>query len=160
MTRTLSSPPRLRSSYVRAGLGALPVIGKSGGDVPDIELALPGVEVDRGHLAKYARVCGFGLRDELPPTYPHVLAFPLHMALMTDGAFPFPVIGMVHLTNRITQHRPIRTSETLNLAVRAAEGAPAPEGPARRHDHRGPRRRRARLGVRQRLPAPRRRHRT
>jgi acyl dehydratase len=128
MTRTLSSPPKLRSSYVRAGLGALPVIGKSGGDVPDLEYALPGVEVDRGHLAKYARVCGFGLREELPPTYPHVLAFPLHMKLMTDGEFPFPVIGMVHITNRITQHRPIRTSETLDLQVRAAEGAPHPKG--------------------------------
>ena len=30
-------------------------------------------------LAKYAHVCGFTLRDELPPTYPHVLAFALHM---------------------------------------------------------------------------------
>jgi acyl dehydratase len=128
MTRTLSSPPRLRSSYIRAGLGALPVIGKGGGDVPDLELALPGVEVDRGHLAKYARVCGFGLRDELPPTYPHILAFPLHMALMTDGTFPFGVIGLVHITNRITQHRPVRTSETLDLEVSAAEGDPHPKG--------------------------------
>ena len=43
----------------------------------------------REALAAYARVCGFTLRDQLPPTYPHVLAFPLHMAVMADGSFPF-----------------------------------------------------------------------
>jgi acyl dehydratase len=47
---------------------------------------------------------------------------------MTDGEFPFPVIGMVHLTNRITQHRPISAGETLDLQVRAAEGGPHPKG--------------------------------
>jgi acyl dehydratase len=120
--RTLAAPPSLLGAYARAGLGALPVVGKSGGEVPDLELALGGVDVDRTHLARYARVCGFGLREELPPTYPHILAFPLHMALMTDGSFPFGVIGMVHVTNRITQHRPVRTSETLDLRVRATEG--------------------------------------
>jgi acyl dehydratase len=123
MTRTLSSAPGLRGSYARAAIGALPVIGKGGGgELPDIELELPGVAVDLGHLAKYARVCGFGLRDSLPPTYPHILAFPLHMKLMTDGAFPFGVIGLVHVSNRITQHRPVSSSETLDLRVRATEG--------------------------------------
>jgi acyl dehydratase len=120
--KTLESPPGMLGLYARAGLGALPVIGKSGGDVPDLELALDDVEVDGGHLAKYARVCGFGMRDSLPATYPHILAFPLHMALMTDGSFPFPVIGMVHISNRITQHRPIRTTEALSIRVHATEG--------------------------------------
>jgi acyl dehydratase len=119
----------LRGAYLRAGLGALPVVGKSGrGDVPELELPRPGVEVDRAHLAKYARVCGFGLRDTLPPTYPHVLAFPLHMEAMTDGSFPFPVIGMVHIANRITQHRAIGAAETLDLVVRTAEAGPHPKG--------------------------------
>ena len=35
------------------------------------------VSVDPVALARYAHVCGFILRDELPATYPHVLAFPL-----------------------------------------------------------------------------------
>ena len=119
----------LRGAYLRAGLGALPVVGKSGrGDVPELELERTGVEVDRAHIAKYARVCGFGLRDTLPPTYPHVLAFPLHMEAMTDKSFPFPVIGMVHITNRITQHRRIGSGETLDITVRTAEGGPHPKG--------------------------------
>src|SRR6478736_3847617 len=64
-------------------------------------------------LAKYARVCGFTLRDELPPTYPHVLAFPLHMELLSKA--PFSAVGVVHIANRIVQHRPIRLGETLSL---------------------------------------------
>jgi acyl dehydratase len=75
------------------------------------------VEVDRGELAAYDRVCGFRLRDELPPTYPHVLAFPLAMELMADGSFPFSPLGLVHIGNRIEQRRPIRADETLDLRV-------------------------------------------
>ena len=44
------------------------------------------VTVDRDALAEYAHVCGFTLRDELPPTYPHVLAFGLHMELLAQRA--------------------------------------------------------------------------
>ncbi len=47
-----------------------------------------GVEVDRDALAAYDRVCGFRLRDELPATYLHVLAFPLAMELMAGVRLP------------------------------------------------------------------------
>jgi acyl dehydratase len=90
-------------------------------ELPDIKLVLRQVRVDVGHLAAYARVCGFGLRDELPPTYPHVLAFPLAMRLMTDGSFPFSMIGLVHVGNTITQVRPLRLDEAFTLRVRAAD---------------------------------------
>jgi len=71
------------------------------------------VSVDPVHLAHYAHVCGFTLRDELPPTYPHVLAFGLHMQLLSRA--PFSAVGVVHIANRIVQHRPIRLGETLSL---------------------------------------------
>ena len=38
----------------------------------------------------------------LPPTYLHVLAFPVTVALMTERAFPFPLVGLVHVANSIT----------------------------------------------------------
>ena len=71
------------------------------------------VSVDPTHLAHYAHVCGFTLRDELPPTYPHVLAFGLHMDLLAKA--PFCAVGVVHIANRIVQHRPILLGETLSL---------------------------------------------
>ena len=46
------------------------------------------------HVAAYAEVCGFPRKDTVPLPYPHLLAFPLHMAIMTDPSFPFPAIGI------------------------------------------------------------------
>ena len=57
-------------------------------------------------------MCGFAVTDVLPPTYLHVLAFPLSVALMTERAFPFPLVGMVHVGNSITVARPVRADET------------------------------------------------
>jgi len=73
------------------------------------------VSVDPTHLAHYAHVCGFTLRDELPPTYPHVLAFGLQMELLARA--PFSAVGVVHIANRIVQHRPILLGETLALSA-------------------------------------------
>ena len=83
---------------------------------------------DPEKVAAYARVCGFTLRDDLPPTYPHVLAFPLHMAVMADGGFPFGAVGLVHIANRIVQHRRIGTGEELTIRVRPTKLEPHPKG--------------------------------
>jgi hypothetical protein len=86
------------------------------------------VEVDRDHLVEYDRVCGFRLRDELPATYPHVLAFPLAMELMAASDFPFSPLGIVHVGNRIEQRRPLRADEPLDLKVWAADLGPHDRG--------------------------------
>ena len=86
------------------------------------------VAVDRNRLAAYDRVCGFGLSDMLPPTYPHMLAFPMHLALMTGGDFPLPAIGLVHIANRITVYRRIAAGEPLSLRVWATPLEPHPRG--------------------------------
>jgi acyl dehydratase len=95
-------------------------------ELPDRELTR-GVDVDREHLAAYDRVCGFRLRDELPATYPHVLAFPLAMDLLT-GPFPFSPLGLVHVANRIEQRGPLRAGERLELRVWAADLRPHDRG--------------------------------
>jgi hypothetical protein len=121
-------------TYARAalplvpGASLLPFVAGRGTDMPALERRLDGVTVDPAALADYAKVCGFTLRDVLPATYLHVKAFPLHMQLMTDGRFPFPAVGLVHLANRITVHRPARVSETFDLAVRATPIEPHPKG--------------------------------
>jgi hypothetical protein len=112
--------------YLKAAVGALPGAGRlpfvagGGGAMPDMELG-QALRAEPDRVADYARVCGFRLRDELPPTYPHVLAFPLHMKLMTDGSFPFSPVGLVHIGNRIEVRRPLRMGEALDLRVRPAE---------------------------------------
>jgi len=121
------------TSYVRAavplipGASRLPFVAGGGGELPDRELERE-LTPDADRLAAYARVCAFTLRGTLPATYPHVLAFPLHMELMTAGDFPFAAMGLVHLRNRIEQRRPIAIGETLGLRVRVADLEPHPKG--------------------------------
>src|SRR2546422_5006818 len=106
MTITLDSTPNLAVLYGKAVLTGL--TRRGGGDLPDTIYEQPRVAFSTEHLAEYNRVCGFRLTDQLPVTYPHVLGFPLQVKLMTDPGFPFPLIGSVHLANRITQTRPLR----------------------------------------------------
>jgi acyl dehydratase len=133
--RELSSAPSLSVVYPKAVAGAgraalrrLPGLGGGERELPDLELSLPDVEIDRDRLAEYDHVCGFVLRDELPPTYPHVIAFPLSMQLMTDSEFPFAVIGLVHVRNRIEQLRPIRADDKLAVRVRTDDLRPHDRG--------------------------------
>ena len=106
--RRLDSMPGLPQLYAKALAGSLPIIGGGGDELPEHALEVEVLDIDRDHLAAYCRVCGFGLRESaVPPTYPHVLAFPLAMALMSERSFPFPLLGLVHIANRIEQRGPI-----------------------------------------------------
>jgi acyl dehydratase len=135
MTRTLDNSPSILSLYARAalpmipGASLLPFVPGGGGEIPDgLDLELPGVTADAADVAAYAKVCGFGLRDTLPPTYPHMLAFPLHMAVMSDGSFPFGAVGLVHVENSIAQKRPIGIGEEMTIRVRPTKLQPHPKG--------------------------------
>jgi acyl dehydratase len=131
---SLGSAPSIPLLYARAaaplipGASRLPFVPGGGGEIPELELELAGVTAEPAAVAAYAKVCGFALRDALPPTYPHVLAFPLHMAVMADGRFPFGAVGLVHLENRIVQRRPIAAVEELTIRVRPTKLLPHPKG--------------------------------
>jgi MaoC like domain len=133
-TRELNSSPSMPALFARAGAamipGAakLPFVGGGGREVPDLTLKLTDVAIDPDRVSAYNRVCGFDLRDEVPVTYPHILAFPLQLSLMTDPSFPFGAIGLVHIANRIIQHRAIRTTDKLDIAVRATAVEDHPRG--------------------------------
>ena len=132
--RELGGAPSMLPLFARAGVslipGAsrLPFVAGGGGDMSAQALTLSDVAVDRDRLAAYDRVCGFRLSDALPPTYLHMLAFPVHLALMTSGSFPLPAIGLVHIANRIEQHRPVDAGERFALRVWATPIYPHPRG--------------------------------
>ncbi|MGY1762747.1 MaoC family dehydratase [Geodermatophilus sp. SYSU D00779] len=114
MARTvLEAAPSMPALFARAVATAR---GR-GGDLPDTRLARTGVRVEAADLAAYDRVCGFPLADPLPATYPHVLTFPLQVALMSDRSFPLALPGLVHVRNRIDVLRPVRADEALDLEV-------------------------------------------
>jgi len=110
--------------YVKAAVGA---VGPRGHELPDTTLSAD-LTVDRDHLAEYARTCGFPVGDALPPTYPHVLAFPLQVELMARRSFPLPLPGLVHVRNTITVHRAIDAAEPLTARVHAERLRAHPKG--------------------------------
>jgi acyl dehydratase len=132
--RALDSSPRILPLYVKAaaqmipGASKLPFLPGGGGEIPDLELTLDGLTAEPAEVAAYARVCGFALRDELPPTYAHVEAFPLHMAVMADSSFPFGAVGLVHVENQIVQHRALEIGEQHSLLVRPTPLRPHARG--------------------------------
>ncbi|MGW6464853.1 MaoC family dehydratase [Streptomyces rubiginosohelvolus] len=110
----------LSASLVRGALSSpFKRAGRPDATVPASRLTRPAAPVAPGPLAAYGRICGFAESGSLPLTYPHVLAFPLTMRLMTGRAFPLPVLGLVHTWIEITPHRAVRPTEPLELAVYA-----------------------------------------
>lgn len=98
-------------------------------EFPRTRLVLPGVRVDLAKLAAYERVCGFATGDDaLPITYPHVLAFPLAMRLMSCRAFPLPLLGLVHTSVDITRHAAVPATGDHELTVYVEELAPHRRG--------------------------------
>jgi len=123
--RRLEQRPGLGALYARAIATAR---GRHGNRLPDAAIEIANVGIDRGQLASYADVCGFRQSDVLPPTYPHVLAFPLAMTLMVDPSFPFALPGLVHVANRITQQRALSAGDRLTVLVRASDLRAHPRG--------------------------------
>jgi hypothetical protein len=121
----LDASPSLTQMYVKA---ALTGVLHRGAELPDSVYTLADRPIEADHLAAYQQVCGFPVSDVLPPTYLHVLAFPLSVALMTESDFPFPLVGMVHVANAITVARPVRSAEAVAFRVWAGDLREHPAG--------------------------------
>lgn len=89
--------------------------------LPSRAVVVEDLAQDERRAADYARLTGFGVGDVVPATWLHVLTFPLQAHLMAQPDFPFPLAGIVHVTNDITMHRPVRVDERLRLRVEATD---------------------------------------
>ena len=104
------------------------VPGAGGAELPGTVVEVEDHVTAERELAAYREVCGFERTDRLPPTWPHVVAFPMAMKIMTGRSFPFAVLGLVHIANDIDQLRPIAPGEPLSLRVHAGDLGPHPRG--------------------------------
>ena len=120
------SVPRQASAVAARALGRTTQTAEP--RLPSGEVGPRHVRLDPARVAAYARVCGFGLRDAIPVTYPYVASFPLQVALLTSPEFPFPALGTVHLANTFTWQRGLAVDEVLEIAVRAQQLRPHRRG--------------------------------
>jgi acyl dehydratase len=85
--------------------------------LPALRLVRPAAPLEPAAIERYARVCGFIPEHGVPLTFPHLLAFPLHLLMLTDPAFPWPALGLVHLANHVRLRRPLAYNEVLRVEV-------------------------------------------
>ena len=123
-TRELEAIPAVTGLYLKSAVAAL----RSGSKIPDERVLVHAVSMDADRIARYDRLCGFAFSDRVPPTFPHLLAFPLSLDLMARPTFPFALPGLVHITNSISQHRPIRVYEAIDVAVSLSDLRPHRSG--------------------------------
>ena len=107
--------PAVWSMYPKIMVSRKPTLVPDGEAVPRIEARLSRVVIDRKHLAAYADICGAAAGPTLPIAYPHVLATPLHLAMLGAEAFPVRLFGLVHVQNRIAMRQPLSADEPAEI---------------------------------------------
>lgn len=120
--------PALLPMYGKALMASGKGGRRSAADIPELSASIEGVRTDIADLRRYRDVCGFETSSLCPATWPHILAFPLHIRLFTDASFPLPLMGLVHLRNRIEQHRPVHQGEIIELQARLANATDTDRG--------------------------------
>ncbi|MEZ5615051.1 MAG: hypothetical protein R3E35_07550 [Rhodocyclaceae bacterium] len=93
---------------------------------PGLKYGVPAIAARWRHrasppeLKRFSALSGLPESETLPLLYPHTIAFPLHMAILTQPAFPVPIWRVLQVRNRIQQHAPLPRDATLDITVRVA----------------------------------------
>jgi acyl dehydratase len=111
------SAPSIVPSYARIVFKKKLPLLPDDATLPRLEAVLARFQSTRARVEAYRAVCGGAPSDTLPVAYPHVLAMPVQLALMSSSAFPVRIMGLVHLRNHIEQQRPLRVGEVGCLRV-------------------------------------------
>jgi acyl dehydratase len=99
--------PSASRSYPRALFARRSGLLPDGTSIPRIEGEAGGVVAGAGHLRRFREACGFAPDGQLPVAYPHVLAMPLHIAMLTRPEFVVRLMGLIHVANEIEWLRPM-----------------------------------------------------
>ncbi|AJT42873.1 dehydratase [Psychromicrobium lacuslunae] len=122
----LSEAPSLSKLYAKAASStALGLVGlaRRSSVFPNTEYRLSGLRADREKLRDFNRLMHGSDRDELPAGFAHIMVFPTSIALMAADDFPLPLVGAVHLANRVEQRRRVDPTESFSARVWAQNPA-------------------------------------
>ena len=106
------------------------VFKKPKGDqvLPQAEYIVDSFQVNQDHLKAYNQVCGFKNNGYIPAIYLAVQSQSLQMHMMTQEAFPFAILGLVHIRNQVTQFRKIGANEKITLSCKFGDVEPHDKG--------------------------------
>ncbi|MEQ1068888.1 MaoC like domain protein [Prolinoborus fasciculus] len=127
-TRHFSQLPKPYLAYPKVIQGLIFKKPKVEKVLPQVEYVVDSFKVDQKHLKAYNEVCGFKNNGYIPAIYLTVLSQSLQMHMMTSEAFPFPILGLVHIRNQVKQYRKIGVNETLTLSCKFGELQPHDKG--------------------------------
>ncbi|UFU06021.1 MaoC/PaaZ C-terminal domain-containing protein [Ruania halotolerans] len=117
--KTLPEVPALGGLYANALAKSARLMVRAPGagatTVPDLAYRVDNVHPDVERLTAYQHLMGEPGTDVLPAGFVHVSAFGVAMAVMARDDFPLPLLGMVHIANRVEQREPIRVGESLTV---------------------------------------------
>lgn len=126
--RHLAQLPKPYFAYPKIIKGLIFKKSKSEKVLPQVEYVVDTVQVDLNHLKAYNLVCGFKNNGYVPAIYLAVLSQSVQMQMMTNEAFPFAILGLVHIRNQVTQMRKIGANETMNLSCKFGDLQPHDKG--------------------------------
>lgn len=90
--------------------------------LPKLEYRVEGVNINNDKCHAFHKVTTWDAKSGLiHPCFLHSIAFPLHLYLLLSPDFPFPLLGLIHLRNEITQYRPIMLNESLQFRCKFGE---------------------------------------
>jgi acyl dehydratase len=115
LSLTFVTLPSMWSALPKLFLARRPALLAEGRTVPRIEARIDKATANAGNLRDYRRICGCAEDGRLPLVYPHLMAMPLHMAMLTSDAFPVRLLGLVHVRNEIRSHARIGEGEALEI---------------------------------------------
>lgn len=120
-TREFKNLPEAAQTYPKVIKSLLPIVGKKQkgkkNTLPEATYSVNDLKIDKKKLQDYRRICGFVDNGQIPPTYFSVLSQSLQVNMMVDEAFPFAILGLVHVANSVTQHRRIADTEVVTMKV-------------------------------------------
>jgi len=110
--------PALLPRYLRAAFAGLPG-RRPGADIviPQIRATADAVIAEPDRVQRCRQLLNHPDDGLLPPTFPQMLAAPLHLSVLTAREFPLRAGGIVHLANTIQVLEPIAQDQELQLVV-------------------------------------------
>jgi acyl dehydratase len=110
----LKQLPGSAEALLRASISTLKKPGKK---LPEKGYTFSGLKIDPQQYRAYCNL--FGLKgDKVPSPYWFIRLFSVKSLLLAHPEAPFPLPGMVHLSNEIRQYEPIFTDDALEMTCK------------------------------------------